>query len=46
MRERDAKIDDEPLACSRRTKAVEAEVHADLAHAAKRQEDQFVAAGL
>jgi hypothetical protein len=42
---RHAAVDDDPFALRRRAEAVEREVHADLAHAAKRAEDQFVAFG-
>ena len=41
--EGDAEIDDDPGAVVGRAVAVEAEIHADLADAAERQEDQFVA---
>ena len=43
--EGDAEIDREPGAVVARAVAVEAEVHADLADAAERQEDQFVLRG-
>ena len=38
-----AAIDDDPLAAALRPKAVGGHVHADLADAAERHEDQFVA---
>ncbi len=41
VREGDADIDDDPLARARRAEAVEREVHADLADAAERHEDEF-----
>ena len=39
--EGDAAIDDDPVAVVRRPEAVEAQIHADLADAAERHEDQF-----
>ena len=39
--EGDAHVDDEPLAVVGRAIAVEIEVHADLAHAAKRHEHEL-----
>ena len=41
VRERDADIDHQPLARVRRAEAIEREVHADLADAAKRRKDEF-----
>ena len=42
VRKGDAEIDHQPLAAARRAEAVEIDIHADLAHPAKGQEDQLI----